>query len=80
MVVNKDLHKFSRTTGGHDDNYVANTPIFSLFLNSVYTKLKTFQLLIPPCQQGGWECTSSWNTNWLKGYSILYGNLVTASS
>lgn len=36
------------------------TLIFQVLLSSVYTESRTFQLLTPPCQQGGWGCIKIW--------------------
>lgn len=36
-----------------------NTRLFLLLLSRAYTKLRPLQLLTPPLQQGGYECTSS---------------------
>ena len=46
--------------------------------SSAYIKPRTFQLLTPPCQRGGWGCTSSWEgIQPGKGYSIPYDVLLS---
>lgn len=37
-----------------DDNNTDNTLMVYLLLSSAYTKFRTFQVLTPTCQQGGW--------------------------
>lgn len=39
---------------------VDNSGMFSLSLSRAYTESRSFLLLTPPHQRGGWGCTRSW--------------------